>query len=181
MMKKGDLAMPGRQIMKMVNLDKLKINADISEAYLSKIDKGDTVTVEFPAYPDIKFKTPVYRTGNIIHPDNRTFQVQLKINNIDEKLKPNIISVLHINDYTNKNAFVVPSIIIKKDMKGRFLFVTNEEPEKGLVAEKRYVKTGKSYKDQTEILSGLSGGEKVIVDGYNKVATGTNIRVKKKF
>lgn len=180
MMKKGDLAMPGKRILKMVNLNKLKVNASVSESYLSKIEEGDTVKLEFPAYPEIILKTPIHRIGNIIHPDNRTFEVQLKINNIEEKLKPNIVAVMHINDYTSKEAFVVPSIIIKKDMKGRFLFVSKKDAKKGLVAEKRYVETGKSYKDETEILSGLSKGEHVIVDGYNMVTTGTTIHIKEK-
>lgn len=180
LVKKGDLGMPGKQLLKMVNLQKLKVNASVSESYLSKIQKGDTVQLEFPAYPNIKMEVPIFRTGNIIHPDNRTFKIQLKINNIKQKLKPNIISVLHINDYTNKKAFIVPSIAIKKDMKGNFLFVVDKDDEKGLIAKKRYVKTGKTHKDQTEILSGLSQGEQVIVDGYNMVTSGTKINIKER-
>lgn len=178
MMKKGDLAMPGARAMTMVNLSKLKVNADVSEAYLSKIEKGDTVILEFPAFPELQLQAPIYRTGNIIQPDNRTFKVQVRINNIQDKLKPNIISVLHINDYTNKNAFIVPSIIIKRDMKGNFLFVAVEDPQEGMIAEKRYVETGKSFRDKTEVLDKLKEGDRVIVEGYNMVTTGTKIDIK---
>ncbi|MCF8219008.1 MAG: efflux RND transporter periplasmic adaptor subunit [Bacteroidales bacterium] len=178
LMKEGDLAMPGTRLLRIVNLKKLNINADISENYLSKVEKGDTVSLSFPAYPDITMDAPIYRTGNIIQPDNRTFKIQLKINNIKEKLKPNIISVLRINDYTNPQAFVVPSIIIKKDIDGDFLFVAEKNEKGNLIAKKRYVETGKSYKDQTEILNGLERGENVIVDGYNMVTSGTGVRIK---
>ena len=178
LMKEGDLAMPGTRLLKLVNLKELNINADISESYLSKVKKGDTVKLSFPSYPDIEMNAPIYRTGNIIKPDNRTFKIQVKINNIDQKLKPNMISVLRINDYTNSEAFVVPSIIIKKDIKGKFLFVVNKDAEKGMIAKKRYVETGKSYKDRTEILSGLKQGDKVIIDGYNMVTSATNVKIK---
>ena len=64
----------------MVNLDGLYVNADVSEAYLIKVKKGDIVNLEFPSLPDIKMEIPVYRTGNIVKSANRTFTVQLKIN-----------------------------------------------------------------------------------------------------
>lgn len=179
LMKEGDLAMPGSPLLRIVNLEKLNINADISEDYLSKVTKGDTVKLSFPAYPEINMQAPVYRTGNIIEPDNRTFKIQLKISNIEEKLKPNIISVLQINDYTNPDAFVVPSIIIKKDIDGEFLFVAVKDEQGNIIAKKRYVETGKSYKSQTEITDGLERGDNVIVDGYNMVTSGTNVKVKK--
>ncbi len=181
MMKRGDLAMPGAPLLTMVNLNDLKVNTHVSEAYLSKVEQGDTVRLKFPAFPELSMKVPVFRTGNIINPDNRTFKVQLKINNVDNKLKPNIIAIVHINDYTNRNALVVPSIVIKKDMEGRFLFVVEKDDKEGMVAEKRYVETGKSYRDETEIISGLNEGDRVIVDGYNMVTSGTKVSVKKKF
>ncbi|MCF8331648.1 MAG: efflux RND transporter periplasmic adaptor subunit [Bacteroidales bacterium] len=180
-MKVGDLAIPGTPVMNIVNLRQLNVNADISESYLSKIQAGDTVQISFPAYPGIKMKAPVFRTGNIIKPDNRTFKVQVNITNIKEKLKPNIISVLRINDYTNHQAFIVPSIIIKKDMKGDFLFVAEEDDNGVLIAEKRYVETGKSYKNKSEIIGGLSENDRVIVDGYNMVSSGSNIEIKNSY
>lgn len=180
-MKVGDLAIPGSPVMNIVNLQQLNINADVSEAYLSKIQTGDTVQLSFPAYPEIEMNAPIFRTGNIIKPDNRTFKVQVNISNIKEKLKPNIISVLKINDYTNTNAFVVPSIIIKRDMKGNFLFVATEGKDGTLMAKKRYVNTGKSFKDKTEIISGLSKNDRVIVDGYNMVSTGSNVKIKNSY
>ena len=175
--KEGELAIPGMRIMQLVNLSKLNINADVSEAYLSKIKKGDSVLVEFPSYPDIKLNVPVYRTGNVVKPQNRTFIVQLKINNQKEKLKPNIISILHINDYSNDSAFVVPSIIIKKDIKGDFIFLADKQGE-NYIANKKYIETGRSYKDKTEILKGVKKGQKVIINGYNMVSTGTEISIK---
>ena len=175
--KEGELAIPGMRIMQLVNLSKLNINADVSEAYLSKIKKGDSVLVEFPSYPEIKINVPVYRTGNVVKPQNRTFKVQLKINNQKEKLKPNIIAILHINDYSNDSAFVVPSIIIKKDIKGDFIFLA-EKQEENYIAKKMYIETGRSYKAQTEILKGVKKGQKVIINGYNMVSTGTEISIK---
>ncbi len=177
MQKEGELGTPGRQIMQIVNLSKLKIKADVSEVYLPKINKGDTVIVEFPAYPDIEMKIPISRIGNVIKSGNRTFELELKLNNISEKLKPNIISILHINDYSDDSAIVVPSIIVKKDMKGEFLFIVKKIDNK-TVAKKVYVKSGMSYIDKTEILEGLKPNQKIIIEGYNLVSNNSEIEIK---
>lgn len=174
--KKGELAGPGMQLIQLVNLKQLNINAKVSESYLADIHKGDTVTVEFPSFPKIKLHEPIYRIGNVIDPGSRTIKVQVRLQNNDEILKPNLMSVLHINDYTADSAMVVPSIIVKKDLKGYFLFVA-ENKEGEIHASKRYVEPGKSYKDETEILSGLKPDDMVIVTGYNLVSTGTTVEI----
>lgn len=180
--KEGELAAPGMRIMQIVNLSNLEINADISEAYLTKVKKGEMVDVSFPAFPDITYNLPVTRTGNVINPGNRTFDVQIDLKNKNNQLKPNIIAVLKINDATIDSALVVPSIIIKKDITTRdglneFLFVAEEENGVN-VAKKVYVKSGISYKDQTVIQKGLTKGQKVIVEGYNTVSNNTEVEIK---
>ena len=82
--KKGELAMPGAQIIQMVNINNFYVNADVSEKFIAAVKKGNPVTVSFPTYPDWKIDTKVYRTGNIIKQENRTFTLQAKINNKDK-------------------------------------------------------------------------------------------------
>ena len=177
LLKVGELASPGRQFMQIVNLNDLYIKADVSEIYLSKIKKGDTVEVTFPTYPNINMKVPIDRLGNIINPQNRTFVVEVKIKNPEEKLKPNILAILKINDYTKENALIVPSVIVKQDMKGKYLYKIKKEGN-NFVAVKVYVKVGMSEGDSTMISEGLNPGDKVIVAGYNLVANGVKVKVK---
>ncbi len=78
---------------------------------------------------------------------------------------------------TTESAFVVPSIAIKQDIKGNYLYMaTSEEGE--LKARKRYIETGLSYQDQTMIKEGVTQGEEVIVKGFAQVSDGVNIAVK---
>ncbi|MCK4406924.1 MAG: efflux RND transporter periplasmic adaptor subunit [Bacteroidales bacterium] len=174
--KEGELGLPGIQLMQIINLDKLYINIDVSEAYLSNINKGDMVTLEFPAYPEIKIKVPIHRIGNVVKPENRTFTVQLKINNLEEKLKPNILSVIKINDFSTDSALVVPSIIIKQDFNGSYVYVAKNQSE-NMIAKKVYVKTGMSDGSNTMITEGLNPGQMVITKGYNLVKNGTEIKL----
>ena len=175
--KKGELAIPGAQLMQIVNLEELYINADVSETYLGQVNEGEKVKVEFPVYPDMKFEVPIYRKGNVINPNNRTFTVQLKLKNPDHLLKPNILSVIHINDFSADSALVIPSALIKQDITGSYLY-TMQQAEGKWIARKLYVTTGKSYLDKTMVVAGLQPGQKVIVQGYNLVSDGSEVYVK---
>ena len=175
--KTGEIASPGRQVIQLVNLSKLKIRADVSEDYISKIAQGDQVEVYFPTFPDYIINTNIYRTGNVINPANRNFEIQLRIDNSDEKLKSNMLAVLKVKDYSTDSAFVVPSIIIKNDIEGEFVFVAKEIKGE-YIAEKIRVKTGESYLENTIISNGLKLNDKLIVEGYNMVTSGVNVSIK---
>lgn len=175
--KKGEMAIPGMHAMQVVNLDDLYVNADVSEAYLTKVKKGDMVLLEFPSYPDIKMEVPVYRTGNVVKASNRTFNVQLKIRNIDEEIKSNVMAQIKINDFSKEKAFLVPSIIIKQDLKGSYIYLVQSNSSV-LKAKKVYIKSGISYSDETMITEGLEAGDRVIVKGYNQVSDGAEVEIR---
>lgn len=174
--KEGELASPGFQMMQLVNLNKLFVNADVSETYLPVVNKGDMVHLSFPIFPELSMDVPIYRIGNIIHTQNRTFVLQLQINNNKEKLKPNGLCIIQINDFSSQKALVVPSIVIKQDMEGSFLYVAKQINNQW-ISEKRYIKTGVSYKDQSMVIDGLNLGEKVIVEGYNQISDGSGVLI----
>ena len=175
--KKGELASPGFQLMRIVNLEEIYINADVSETYLSQVNEGEIVQVEFPVYPDMKLEVPIFRKGNVINPNNRTFTVQLKLKNPDRLLKPNILSVIRINDFSADSAVVIPSVLIKQDITGSYLY-TIQQSEGKWIARKVYVTTGKSYLDKTMVITGLQAGQRIIVQGYNLVSDGSEVYVK---
>ena len=175
--KKGELAVPGMQLMQIVNLEEVYINADVPESYLANVNEGEKVKVEFPVYPEMNIETPIYRKGNVINPNNRTFSIQLKISNPDKLLKPNILSVIHINDFSADSALVVPSVLIKQDISGYYVYAVREISGK-MIAKKVYIQLGKSYLDKTMVISGLQPGEKIIVQGYTMVSDGSEVAVK---
>ena len=175
--KTGELAAPGYQLMQIVNLDELFINADVSETYLAQVNEGAIVKVEFPVYPGMQMDVPIYRKGNVINPNNRTFTVQLKLKNPDRLLKPNILSIINIIDFSSDSAFVIPSALIKQDITGSYLYTMLQTDGKWF-AKKVYVTPGRSYLDKTMVITGLQVGQKIIVQGYNLVSDGSEVYVK---
>ncbi|MFP4025527.1 MAG: efflux RND transporter periplasmic adaptor subunit [Thiohalospira sp.] len=176
--KKGELATPSFPVIEFVDLSKLTIKADVSEAYIGKIDKGQVVELTFSAFPDLIIKTPIIRVSKVINSDSRTFEIEMEIDNPGEKIKPNVVSTIKVNDFSSDNAFVVPSLAVRKDITGEYVYTVEHKDNKDVVA-KKHVKTGLSYEENTMIPEGLEKGEKVVVKGYHLVSSGVEVKLVK--
>jgi RND family efflux transporter MFP subunit len=168
----GELVQPGSQMFQFVGESDLFIEADISESYIGVLAKGDSVEITFPSIKKT-ITTKVSATGSIINPNNRTFKVEVFLPSLPE-VKPNMISVLKIQDYKNKESVIVPSHLILADTKGDYLFAV----ENG-VAKKKYVKRGYTSGDQTEIVEGLVGTEILVDKGFREVGDNFSVNVSK--
>lgn len=176
MVKEGELASPGIFLVHLVNLSTMRVSAHVSESYLPSVSQGDQVELRFPAYPDRVMKANVTRLGEVIDPQTRTFTLEVEMKNAGEKLKPNMLTSVRIQDYRNEQAMVVPSFILRQDFNGIFLFKVAEENGVSK-AQKFYVKRGITVQDQTMITEGLSSGDRVVTKGFNLVSDGTPLRI----
>jgi len=175
-LKAGELAMPGSRVMHMINLNRLYVNADVSESNTGRIKKGDLVRLRFPAFPGMEMQVPVHRVGNVINPENRTFRVQLLIDNPSGNFKPNMMASMAININTIDDAVVIPSILVRQDLQGHHVYVAVTSNGDMLVS-KRYIERGYDGEGSTMVLSGLQPGELLINRGHNQVTDGSLIRI----
>jgi len=177
MLKEGELAVPGMQLLRLVDLKQLKVYADLSEKYLGDVTPGDNVIVSFPDMDKKEMKAEVFRTGNVVDKQSRTFTIEMKLVNNDEILKPNMFSTIRVNDFSSSDAFVLPSLVIKQDIRGNYVFIAQSNSDY-YTAKKMYVEPGLSYEDKSMILEGLSKEDKVIVEGYDQVSAGVLVDIK---
>jgi RND family efflux transporter MFP subunit len=177
MQKEGELAAPGMMLMRIINLDEMYVKTDIAESHLPSLRMNEEVSVRFPTWPELEFQPPIHRIGSAIDGLNRTVQVSVKVKNTpDHKLRPNLLAQLRFLDFESDSALVVPSICIKQDIHGPYLYCLQQDPD-GLRAKKVYISTGMVYQNQTMITSGLKPGDKVIVEGYNLVTDQSEVRL----
>jgi membrane fusion protein (multidrug efflux system) len=175
LIKEGEMAAAGIGAVRVVQLSNLKIKVDLSEVYISRIKKNDLVQVSIPVLGR-EFDLRVDAVSQVIDPNNRTFQVEMKIPKSETGIKPNMLSVLMINDYTNREALKVPLNIVQETGTEKFIFVAEQKSEKW-IAWRRSVQTGKNYNNWIEVVSGLQEGEHVVTFGYQNLADGQNLAV----
>lgn len=168
----GEFAAPAMPAFRIVNSKKLQVEVDVAERYSAIIKKGDLVNLSFNAL-GINSQEKVSFVGQVINPQNRTFKVKINLNNSSDDIKPNAVASVKLQDFSQEGAMVLPSACIKKDMRGSFVFVADNNK-----AIKKYVETGLSQDDMTHITSGIDIGQEVIVIGYDGVANGSKIDIK---
>lgn len=171
--KTGQVVAPGIPAVRVVNLSQLKVKAEVSETYSTRVKQNDNVIISFP---DIKkeISTKLSYAGKSINTINRTFEIEAKLDPKKVDVRPNMIAVVKIADYTNKSAFVVPINMVQSGNEGSYIYVAEGEKENA-VAKKRVVETGMSYNGNVELKSGLQNGDRVITTGYQDLIEGQKI------
>ena len=174
MVRVGEIAQPGMPVIRLVSMANMYISAEVSESFVGKFRKGQPVEVYFPSI-DYKVKSTIAAIGQVINPENRTFQLEIRLP-VDRRLKPNMIAVVTLADYHNPRALVVPSRIIQTDRLGQFLFRIVEE-EGATKVKRTAIETGVTAGNETEITKGLLPGDKVVLDGGIGLADGMMVEV----
>ena len=176
--KTGEMASPQMEMFRLVNLGNVYLTASISEAYVSSISVGTPAKVHFSSI-DNEIESEVIRVGHYINPDNRTFEVNVSLDNHQE-YKPNMMGSVLLEDYSADSSLVIPSRIVMENTEGEsYVYILrNQDTEVGEV-EKVMIEIGKSYEGMTEVLAGLEGNELVVDKGSRSVKDGQKVRLVK--
>jgi RND family efflux transporter MFP subunit len=171
--KEGEFASAGTPmpVMTVVNLTGMYMTADVSENYISVVKIGNPVEVLLPNSDTLR--TTVARIGNVINPNNRTFEVSINLPSAIG-LKPNLVGNVRFIEYHADNVVILPSSMIMRDAEDRpFVFI-----EENMRAKKVIVQTGRSADGNSEIIGGLVGTERIVSKGARKLSDGQEIRLK---
>ncbi|MDG1731136.1 MAG: efflux RND transporter periplasmic adaptor subunit [Algibacter sp.] len=174
----GSVVAPGQsQLFRIVNLDDMYIETDVPERYVSDIIEGKEVKVDFPVLGK-EIDAKVRQAGNFINPANRTFKVEIAIPNKDIAIKPNLTAKLKINDYTNKNAILIPQSIISENAEGQqYVYTITDKIENKAKVKREFIETGRTQGDYIEVLSGIKNGEEIIDEGARSVKDGQDVKI----
>lgn len=172
-LKNGQTASPGMPYFTIVNFNKLKVKANVAEAFANKVKQGNNVQILFPDL-NKNIEAKISYSGKGISALNRTFGVEVNLPN-DNSYLPNMIAVVKIIDYEKTNAIVIPVNCVQNGEEGTHVFVAVKENGKN-IAKKRTVIVGETYNEKAEILSGLEKGEQLITVGYSDLNDGEVIK-----
>lgn len=160
----GQSVAPGLPAFRVVNFNKIKVVADVAEAYSPKIKTNDSVLIYFPDFNE-EISSKLNFTSKYINAMNRTFMVESQIKSPKHEMRANMIAVLKINDYKAVDAVAIPVNLVQKALNDHFVYVAVEEKGKKF-SMKRIVTLGRNYNGMVEIISGLKPGDLLITTGY---------------
>lgn len=175
----GSNLIPGvSQILRLVNLDKIYAEASVSEKYISFIEEGTEVIVQVPLLGK-EIKSKIIQTGNFINPNNRTFRVEVPVENIDNKIKQNLDAKIKINIYSKKDAVIIPLKIVREDASGKnFVYVMNQDVKEGVyITDKTFISLGNKNNTDIEVTEGLKIGDMLVLEGASIVEDSQRVKL----
>jgi len=168
----------GSELLRIVNLDNMYIDANVPESYITSVVKGKHVEVYFPIL-EKTVQAEIRNVSNYVNPSNRTFGVEVKVPNPKHDIKPNLTAKLKINDYKNSKAILIPQSIISENAQGQqYIYIVSNKRQNGEAkAERKIIETGKTQGDIIEVLTSFPNGLEIINEGARSVTDGQIVKI----
>ena len=171
----GDMYGGGTPIYTIEQIRPVKLIVNVSETYFAYIKKGQEVNVRMDVYPGETFKGKVSLVYPTIDASTRTFPVELKIDNADERVRPGMFARVTLSFGVLDHIVVSDLAIVKQAGAGdRYVYIYKN----GQVSFEK-VELGRRLGDRYEILSGLTDGDQVVVSGQTRLINGVEVEVVK--
>jgi len=174
--KNGELTNPQSPVVRLINLDKVYVESDITETYLPVIKIGTEAILNFSSI-NKEVSAKIAQIGNYINPDNRSFKTRINISNKDQSIKPNLLADVKILDFET-NGIIIPSNLVQQDQKGNdYVFTIKTENGENKII-KTIVTISNEYNHEVYISEGLSVNDTIVNEGARLVKTGDIVEIK---
>jgi len=173
----GEIVAPQTPILLLVNNTDVWVIADVDDEDISRVHTGQTVKVLCEAYQDRTFRGEVVRVGGAAMPKGvgrvkaKIVRVKIHVTNAAPLLKPGMAVDIEADAEVKKNALLVPADAVVEEATETFIYVVRDGR-----AHRTVVETGFSNYTQTEIIAGLSSGDRVVVSGKDELSDGVRVR-----
>lgn len=171
----GQTIIPAQPVYEIVSTSELEIDVPVSENEVAGFSIGQKAAVSIDAAGTQPLEGKVTQKTVVADPLTRSFTVKVKIPDARGKILPGMIGNVVFektgNSDTKTKEIMLPSgAVLLNDDNRWFVWVVADS-----VAERRFVNADHLTSDGVLIESGLMPGDKVIVEGVQKVGTGTRV------
>ena len=157
-------------LFRIVDLDVLKMNLNISDVDINKVKKGQKAYIYVDSEPGQAFIGKVSFVSPEADMMSGTFPCEIIIENKNHVLKPNQYAVTDIVIKVSDDAYVIPKdALIGEDI----VFVVNNS-----VASKKNIKIGLSNENEIEVTDGLGTGDLVVINGAIGLPEDSNVVIR---
>ena len=145
----------------------------VTENDYAKIKTGMGVDVKFDVYPNETFAGTITKVHPTVDAKTRTFGVEVKIANKNQKIKPGMFARVLINLGSSNHVVVPDRAVVKQPGSGnKYVYVY----DKGIVSYNK-VELGQRIDDTYEIISGVSDGDFVVITGQSNLSDGAKVEL----
>jgi RND family efflux transporter MFP subunit len=151
----------------------VKLLINISESFFTHVKKGMDVDFKLDVYGDEVFQGKVHLIHPTIDAATRTFQVEIRILNNDERIRPGMFARATMNFGMLKHIVVPDLSVVKQAGSGdRYIFVYRN----GVVSYQK-VELGRRIGNRYELISGVADGDQVVTTDQSRLMDGTAVEI----
>ena len=166
----------GSLLITLIDLSDLLLDVEILESEIGGIAVGQKAEIAVMALPGIVLQGVVTEINPLVDLQTKGVKVSMRILNsqgsVHDRLKPGMYATARIETQVLNDRLLVPrDAILVRDQRVLVFLV------RGGYAEWRYVSTGPENEENVEVLSGISRGDSVIIDGHHTLVHDARIRI----
>ena len=175
MVEVGTMVNVGRDVGRLVSLNPMKVVAGVPERYAIDVSSGTSAVAIFDALR-VRSEGTISYVGATVDPSNRTFQIELEMDNPGGVIKPEMIANVSVvrNDYTN--VIVIPQEALVRTEDGYVVYLADGS-DGNFRAVSKFVEVGPSQGNQVLIEKGLEVGDELIVMGQTLISNGDLVNI----
>lgn len=171
----GQTVAAGVPVFSIVELNPVKVRVGVPEADIGKVHQGATAEVSAPSLDGRCFNGKVAIIGVAAEPASRTYTVKILVPNPGPVLLAGMVAEARIFGSAKIHSLTIPAEAVVPDPQGApNVYVYS--PERKRVYSRR-VEVGQPVGKEVEILSGLRGGEQIVVAGQQKLREGSLVEI----
>lgn len=168
----GAWVTPNSVFLSIVDISLVRLVVNVVEKDLRRITAGLKADVAVDAFPGETFNGRVARVAPVLDPATRTAQIEIEIPNPQYRLKPGMYAKVGFTVERHENALVVPANAVVDYEGKRGVFMPTGE---GDSAHFQVIQQGLVNKENVEVASGLSEGDRVVTTGVGALREGDRI------
>jgi multidrug efflux pump subunit AcrA (membrane-fusion protein) len=162
----------GTALVRIVNMDTVKVAVNVIEKDLSKIKEGKQARIRVHTYPDNVFMGRITLVSPTVNPMTRTASVEITIPNPRHRLRPGMFAEAEIIIRKADDAILIPAYaVLEKSDTRKVLTVVDGK------ATPKLLELGVDQGDLVEVKGGLEVGDTLIVAGHHRISSGDPVRI----
>lgn len=167
-------ASDGRELFHLAQIETVRVMVHVPQTNVPAISVGKSVSVTVQERPGVKLSGTLVRTANALDPATRTLLSEVHVANREHLLLPGMYAQVGFPEARQQ-----PMVLISGDT----LVVRSDGPQVAVVEEGgavryRKVTLGRDFGSETEVTSGLSGGESLVINPSDDVRDGVMVKTR---
>jgi len=171
----GQYMRPGDQIGTLDDIAEIRLDFDVPETQIARLQPGVQIVARTAAFPDREFPGAISDVDSRVDPGTRTVRVRAMLPNSDEILRPGMLMTVEVRS-NPRETLAIPEIAILDQAGGAFVYRA-VAGDGGHTIEQVRIQTGQRAGGMAEVLEGLSQGDLVVTEGVQSVRPGQTVRL----